>query len=159
MGNFGVYSSAAAIGAVAGLRTFTAPAIVSWAAASGDLRVKQRGLRMLRSAATANTFLVLAAGELIADKTPYIPDRIDAAPLAGRIVSGGLCGAAICSARRESPVAGAILGGLGAVGGAFLGYHLRKHAVRKHHVPDLGAALVEDAVAVGGGLAALAPLK
>jgi uncharacterized membrane protein len=159
MGTFGVYSSAVAIGAVAGLRTFTAPAIVSRAAASGDLRVKQRGLRMLRSAPTANTFLVLAVGELIADKTAYIPDRIDAAPLIGRIVSGGLCGAAICSARRESAVAGGILGGLGAVGGAFLGYHLRKHAVRKHHIPDLGVALVEDAVAVGAGLAAFAPLK
>jgi uncharacterized membrane protein len=159
MGTLGVYSSAVAIGAVAGLRTFTAPAIVSRAAASGDLRVKQRGLRMLRSTATANTFLALAVGELIADKTPYIPDRIDAAPLAARIVSGGLCGGAICSARRESPVAGAILGGLGAVGGAYLGYHLRKHSVRKHHVPDLRAALVEDAVAVSGGLAAFAALK
>ena len=97
----------------------------------------------------------------IKSRHPRQPDSIRDLPvsLAGRIVSGGLCGAAICSARRESPVAGAILGGLGAVGGAFLGYHLRKHAVRKHYVPDLGAALVEDAVAVGGGLAALAPLK
>jgi uncharacterized membrane protein len=137
----------------------TAPAIVSRAAASRDLTIEQPGLKLLGSAASANTFTILAAGEILADKTPYIPNRIDPAPLVARILAGGLCGAAICSAKRQSVLLGSIIGSCAAIGGTFLGYHLRKSAVRNRRIPDFKVALVEDAIAVGGGLAAMASLK
>jgi uncharacterized membrane protein len=159
MRSFRAYTASAAIGVVAGLRSMTAPAIVSRAAASGDLRIEQPGLKLLGSAASANTFAILAAGEILADKTSYIPNRIDPAPLIGRILTGGLCGAAICSAKRQSVVLGSILGGCAAIGGTFLGYHLRKSAVRNRHIPDLKVALAEDAIAVGGALTAIASVK
>jgi uncharacterized membrane protein len=46
---------------------------------------------------------------------------------------------------------------LGAIAGAFAGYHARKRLSR--NMPDLGVAVLEDAFAIGGGvlIAALAP--
>jgi uncharacterized membrane protein len=45
---------------------------------------------------------------------------------------------------------GAVLGGAGAIAGAFAGYHMRKRLSRE--MPDLGAAVLEDALAIGGGI-------
>jgi uncharacterized membrane protein len=46
---------------------------------------------------------------------------------------------------------GAVLGGLGAIaGGAFSGYHMRRKVSR--NLPELGVALLEDALAIGGGI-------
>ena len=153
MESLAVYGASSAIGAIAGLRSMAAPAIISRAAASGALRLEESPLKVLGSAASANTFMFLAAGEMVADKLPFIPNRTDPGPLAGRIASGALCGAAICSAKRRSAMAGAILGGLAAIGGAFLGYHLRRRAVQNRGLPDLVCAFAEDFVAVGGGTA------
>ena len=149
MGSFRVYATAAGIGAVAGLRSMTAPALVSRAAASGDLRIREPRLRWMSANASAKTLTLLALGEMIADKAPFIPNRTDAGPLSARIVSGGLCGAVICSAGKQSAIAGGIVGGLAAVGGAFLGYQARKR------LPGFGTGLAEDVVAIGSGLAVL----
>jgi uncharacterized membrane protein len=40
----------------------------------------------------------------------------------------------------------------GAIAGAFTGYEVRKRLVRALKVPDFVIALLEDAVAIGGGL-------
>lgn len=154
-----VYAASALIGFVAGLRSMTAPAIVSGAIRSGALPLPEGLLSAMGSPACANTFAGLAVGELIADKTPRIPSRTDPGPLVARLVSGGLCGAAICCAKREPMIPGAALGALASIGGAFLGYHLRRDAVRNGSLPDFGVALVEDAVALGAGLAAIASLR
>ena len=42
-------------------------------------------------------------------------------------------------------------GGLGAVAGTLGGYEARTRLVKAPHAPDFVIALVEDAVAVGGG--------
>lgn len=158
MGNFEVYTASAAIGLVAGLRSMTAPAIVSRAAGSGDLRLNGTPLEKLGSPASANIFAALAAGELVADKLPFIPNRTDPGPLAARVASGGLCGAAICLATKRPALTGAVLGGLAAIGGAFLGYELRKRAAQNGS-PDFAVALVEDAAAVSCGVAAVSSLR
>jgi len=48
-------------------------------------------------------------------------------------------------------VIGAVLGGAGGLIGAFAGYQARTRLVRALGVPDVVIALVEDAVAIGGG--------
>ena len=45
---------------------------------------------------------------------------------------------------------GAVLGGVGAIAGAFAGYHMRKRLSRD--MPDLGVAALEDILAIGGGV-------
>ena len=46
---------------------------------------------------------------------------------------------------------GAVLGGVGGVVGGFAGYEARTRLVKALKVPDTVVALLEDAVAIGGG--------
>lgn len=55
---------------------------------------------------------------------------------------------------KNGPVEGAALGGLGAFAGAIAGYSVRQKFDRG--MPDFAVALLEDALAVGGGLIAVA---
>jgi uncharacterized membrane protein len=68
-----IYVLAFLIGVVAGLRSMTAPAAVSWAAQLGWLRLENTGLAFLGYAATPYILSVLAVGELIIDKLPKTP--------------------------------------------------------------------------------------
>ena len=159
MASLPVLAASAAIGVIAGLRCMMAPAIVSRASGAGRLPLPPGPLHWLGSRASTNTFTALAAGELIADKTPQMPSRTAPRPLTARMISGGLCGAAICSSKGERALTGAVVGSLFAVGGAFLGYHLRRRAVRDGGFPDLVVALTEDAIAITGGLVTVAAVN
>ena len=137
----------------------TGPAIVSGSLATGMLgALGKSGPHWLGTKTAAKTLAALAVGELIADKLPFIPDRTNTGPLLGRFVGGGICGAAICMANDESPWLGALVGGLAATAAAYAGHELRALAARKGK-PDLGVALLEDAVAIGGGISAIAGLR
>src|SRR5207247_9384709 len=68
----------------------------------------------------------LAISELLADKLPFTTSRLSAGPLALRIASGAVCGAAICSAVKKSVANGALVGALAAIAGALAGHHIRK---------------------------------
>jgi len=89
-----------------------------------------------------------AVGELIADKLPNIPKRTARAPLSARIITGGLCGACLCAGAGKSLLAGALLGGAGGVGGAFLGYEIRKRLVNNLYIKDCVVAVCEDLLAI-----------
>jgi len=45
-----------------------------------------------------------------------------------------------------------VIASIGAISGAFGGYHIRRAVVFKTDVPDLVAAIAEDAIAIAGGL-------
>jgi uncharacterized membrane protein len=61
---------------------------------------------------------------------------------------GGLSGACLCAAAQRSLLAGAALGGLGAVIGAFAGYQGRTRLVRALGVRDRVIAVAEDLIAI-----------
>ena len=143
-----VYLLPLAIGFVAGLRTFTAPAAVSWAACYGWLDLHGTPLEFMGSWVAVAVFSVAALGEYVADKLPQTPNRTNPGPLVGRILSGGLAGAALSLSSGHSFVAGAVFGGLGAVLGAFAGYHARRALVSRLGAKDIVVALSEDVVAV-----------
>jgi uncharacterized membrane protein len=140
------------IGLVTGLRSMTGPALVCWAAHLGWLELDGTRLGFMESTVATYGFSVLALGELIADKLPFIPNRTAPGPLFGRVVLGALSGAALCLAAGRSAFAGAILGGAGGVIGAFAGYRARASLVKKLRCPDWVIAVLEDIVAIGGGL-------
>jgi uncharacterized membrane protein len=140
--------AALGIGVAAGLRSMTAPAVVSRAASDGRLDVRDTPLAFIGSGKAAALTAALALGEYGADLLPAAPNRTDPGPLAARIVSGGLSGAALCAARKESAALGAVLGGIGAVVGTFGGYHARKYLVKRLGVPDACIAIPEDLVAI-----------
>ena len=139
------------IGVVAGLRSMTAPAAVSWAARLGWLHLENTWLAFLGFAATPYIISVLAIGELIADKLPKTPSRKAPAPFIGRIVIGALCGAAV-GASVQVLIGGLLAGALGAVAGTLGGYEFRSRLVRAIGGNDLPIALLEDAIAIGGAL-------
>jgi uncharacterized membrane protein len=141
---------AVGIGVVAGLRTLTAPAVLAWAAKRRWIRLGNSPFATIISGKASKRITDLAVSELIADKLPFTPSRLKAGPLASRIVSGAVCGATIYGVVKRPLMEGAILGGVGAIAGAFAGYHMRKRLSR--HMPDLGVAVLEDALAIGGGI-------
>jgi len=140
------------IGVIAGMRTMTAPAVVGWAANRHWLNLHSSPLAFMGSTAAGVVITLLALGELVIDKLPSTPKRTSLAGLIGRSVMGGLSGAGIAVAGSQSIAPGAILGVAGAIAGAFAGYEVRKRLVRALKVPDFVIALLEDTVAIAGGL-------
>jgi uncharacterized membrane protein len=151
MDTVSVFAIAFAIGVIAGLRALTAPAVVSWAAYLGWLNVQDTWAAFLGHTASVYIFTALALVELVSDKLPKTSSRKTPAPFTARIVLGAACGAALCAAGRQSSLIGAVLGGLGAVVGTLGGYEARTRSVAALKVPDFVIALIEDAIAVGGG--------
>ncbi len=89
---------------------------------------------------------------MIADKLPSTPSRTKPPGLIARIVLGGLSGAGVAVSGAQSIMLGAVLGVAGGIAGAFAGYEGRTRLVKALEVPDLVIALLEDAVAIAGGL-------
>jgi uncharacterized membrane protein len=146
------YASSAVIGAVAGLRSMTGPAIVSQAAGFNVIDVSGSPFFWLSSGRVGQISALLAAGELIADKLPFMPPRTDTPSLAIRFIAGAVCGAAVVSKRRrQDRIAGALIGGAAAVAASYIGFQYRKRA----RLSKLTAAMIEDAVAVSAGTAAV----
>ncbi len=143
-----VLALAVGIGIVAGLRSLTAPAAVSWAAHLGWLDLGGSPLAFIGSTPAVVILSLLAAGEYVADLLPKTPRRTMPAPLIARIVMGGLSGAALCVSASQSLLAGAVLGGIGGVIGAFAGYEARRRLVNGLKVKDAVIAIPEDLVAI-----------
>src|SRR3954453_14671602 len=142
-----VFLLALGIGIVAGLRSLTAPAVVAWGAHISWLNLHGSSLAFMGSMTAVAVFSLLAIGELIADKLSMTPNRTAPVPLLARVATGGLCGACLCAAAGKSLLVGALLGGIGSIVGAFLGYSIRRRL--DLHIKDLPVALCEDAIAIG----------
>jgi uncharacterized membrane protein len=140
------------LGVLAGLRSFTAPAVLAWAAHRGWLNLYGTPLSFMASTAAMIFFVSLAVAELIVDQLPSTPSRTAPPGLIARIVTGGLSGSGIAAAGTQSLAIGAILGIVGALVGTFGGYNIRTRLVKALKVPDLVVATLEDVVAIGGGL-------
>ena len=147
---------ALAAGAVAGMRTMTAPAVVSY---KMKRMAKAEGLEHptgLSGGRVSTVLALLAVGELVADKLPKTPNRTDPPALIMRGISGAFAGAALSGRERNEKIKGAVLGGLAAVGAAYGMYYLRAWLVKKTGVPDAVVAIGEDAIALTLALKAIA---
>lgn len=147
-----LYLGCGSIGVIAGLRSMTAPALVSLAANLGWLDLSGSRLSFLGSKTAIIVLSLLALGELVADKLPKTPNRTDPGPLIFRAITGGFSALAICISAHQPLLMGAILGILGSIAGAFAGYKIRHRLVTAFGLPDFGVAAAEDLVAIGGGL-------
>ncbi len=137
------------LGFVAGLRALTPPAVVAWAAHFGWLDLKGTPLSFMGSTIALVILTLLALFELVNDLLPKTPKRTAAFPLGARIVTGGFCGACLEYAGHQGWIAGAILGGIGAIIGAFAGYEVRRRLVAALNTKDIFIALLEDLIAIG----------
>lgn len=148
---------AAGMGAAAGLRSLTPPAVLTWAATQKMIPLGDSPVGELVVAKASRKVMELALGELIADKLPFTPNRISPGPLAARVASGAVCGAVISYSARKPVREGAIFGALGAIVGAFAGYYVRKKLVRQ--MPAFAVALAEDILTIGASFAIVSQLS
>ena len=155
-----LYLRAVGIGVVAGMRTASAPAFTShYFAGHPSLFLEASPLKGLGRTTTTTVLKFMAGGELIADKLPFVPNRTDPAPLGARIVSGGVCGAAVFLADGEKAEIGAALGVVSAVASAYLFMNLRRIVGKAAKLPDPVVAVAEDGLMLGIGAAVFAPAK
>lgn len=144
------------LGAVAGVRSMSAPALLSRAASRGDIGgIEGTPFAFLASPRAARILTVLAVGEALADKLPFSPDRISAPGLIGRMASGALVGGALFAAAERRAAIGAGLGLLAAAAASYPSYYLRVKTQEKLDAPNWAVGLVEDALAEGAGLLTL----
>ena len=99
-----------ALGTLTGMRSMTGAAVLA------------------RRAGGPRQYLVgiLAAGEMLLDKTTLVGNRTDPLPLAGRAVIGALIGGVIARRALASILAGGLAGAAAAVAAAHLAFHARK---------------------------------
>ena len=99
-----------------------------------------------------------ALGELVVDKLPRTPNRTSVGPLLARIVSGAITGAAVVEMGQLNLWAGAALGAIGALIGAFGGFHARRFVGRKTSITDPFIGTPEDALAIAIAVTVVARL-
>lgn len=131
-------ATAAALGIVTGLRSQLPMAFLARTAEE----------RLLAHPVARWGSTVGAASELVIDKLPVTPSRLNPGSLTGRTVLGAIGGAVIARRLSGSPAGGAVVGGAGAVAGSFAGYHLRQQIGRRTGLPDPLIALLEDSIAL-----------
>ncbi|HEY6449819.1 MAG TPA: hypothetical protein VIX60_03990 [Candidatus Cybelea sp.] len=119
------------LGLVAGLRTFTAPAMLC-------LFRRRGGLGYILG--------VLALLEYGADLDPRAPARTGPVGLTARVLGGSFCGWALTAGNGTSPGLNPVFGACGAVIGAYLGLAARMRAIEL--IGTVPAALVEDGAAI-----------
>jgi Predicted membrane protein len=130
-----VYRRATYLGIVAGLRSMTPVALLAWSSAN-------------TAKTTKNITAALAIGELIADKLPFTPGRLQKGPFTGRLVIGAITGALLCRRAKQSVLQGALRGAVGAALGSIAGYVYRVAAADLTDIPDITWALLEDGTAI-----------
>jgi uncharacterized membrane protein len=94
----------------------------------------------------------VAVSQFVIDKFPKTPSRTIRPSLAMRFISGAISGAATSKRTGGDRWVGALIGSSGAIGATYLGAAYRKAATQRN-VPPVIAGLIEDAVAVGIGIA------
>ena len=145
-----LYGLSLLAGIVAGSRTFTGPAAVSWAARLGYLNLDGSWLAFMGYTWTPWIFTLLAIVEMVGDQLPSTPSRKVPMQFGARIVGGALSGATLGSAG-GSWIIGLIAGVIGAVIGTFGGAEIRSY-MAKAFGRDTLAAFIEDAGAIILGL-------
>jgi uncharacterized membrane protein len=146
-----VLSLALLIGVVAGLRAFTAPAVLAWAAFLNWINLSGTWASWMGHWITVAILTVVAVAELVSDKMPTLPSRKSAPQFLVRLASGAFSGAVLGTAwgyRWGSLGAGLI----GAVIGTILGYEIRTRLVAANGGRDRPVALGEDLFAAAAGI-------
>lgn len=144
-----------ALGALAGMRSLSAPALLSRSLSeSGDGQLRDTPLHLLENKTVATVLGGLAASELLGDKIPNIPNRIDPPALIMRGASGALVGAALYLGQRKKVAEGAAIGAAAAIAATFASFYLRQSLGKATGIADPVFGVFEDALVVGTGLKA-----
>jgi len=108
--NAAVLKETLALGAISGMRSMAGPATLAFR----------------RQGAVRRVTALMAAAEMIVDKTSLVGDRIDPVPLAGRALMGALVGSVIAREHRRNLLLRGLIGACASVIAAHLAYRVRK---------------------------------
>jgi uncharacterized membrane protein len=136
------------LGLTTGLRSMTPMAVMCWYAYFGWLPVAGTWAEWTGWLWVAIVWTLLALVELVADKMPWMGDRISRGPLLWRLALGGLAGAIAATALVGPGIEGVVLAVIGALLGAFAGFMIRRDLVEKIGFKDWHIAVVEDVFAI-----------
>ncbi len=128
----------------------TAPAAAAWAAHLGWFDLSGTPLAFMGYRWTSWIFTALALVELVTDQLPNTPSRKVPMQFGARILMGALAAATV-GAAGGSLAGGLLAGTFGAIAGT-LGGAAARGKLAKAFQRDTPAALIEDAVAIGGAL-------
>ncbi|QQL51380.1 DUF4126 family protein [Mucilaginibacter ginkgonis] len=143
---------AVGVGALAGMRTFSAPAVTSHILSHHHSRnIGRSGLKFMQNDKVSVALKVLALSEFVGDKMPSAPNRIQPAGLIGRVAAGMVAGASIYKAAGNKPLRGVIIGGVSALASTYASFYIRKQTVKQTRILDPVIGLIEDALVVSGG--------
>ena len=127
--NAAALSETVILGALSGMRSMSGAAAL--------------GLR--RGGTVQGATTIMAVAEMVADKTPFVGDRIDPLPLAGRAMMGAIVGGVIARDHHTSLAAGSVIGAAAAVIAAHAAYRLRSRLP----MSNVSGGLLEDAIILG----------
>jgi uncharacterized membrane protein len=149
------------LGVVAGLRAMTAPAVVAWAGLLGWISLDGTWAHWVAHPITVTVLTILAVGELVTDQLPSTPSRRVPMQFVARLVTGGFAGAVLATGAVYDATVWVVVGAIGAaligaVFGTLGGAAARQKLVAATGGRDLPVALVEDAIAIVGGIAVVA---
>lgn len=146
---------ALALGALAGMRSLAAPTVLShFLSKAGSNPLRYTPLGFLGNNTVAMVLKGLAASEMMGDKVPGIPDRIEAPSLVMRSGSGALAGAAVYLMNNKRWSEGAAIGAAAAIATTYGSFYLRKALGEKTGFADQIFGALEDALVVGCGMKA-----
>jgi uncharacterized membrane protein len=126
-----------AIGAATGGRSLSGIAAVSLSSTRDE--------RPLGNPVAKVLFGLLAVGELVLDKSPKAPNRLEPPGLAGRIVLGGASAGLLARRHGASPIPQVVVGMVAALTAAIAGHWGRSRLAGRFGA-DLPGALIEDGV-------------
>lgn len=158
------YDRALAWGALCGLRSMSGPARASELLRRHPARTALQ--TQLARPRVTRALEVLALGELVADKLPFMAPRIAPVSLLGRAAAGALVGFVSARPREAAPRAWlgsgrrkssqrhawgcALTAALASITSAHAAYFLRRAATERLGLSPLAGALLEDAVVLLG---------
>ena len=135
------------LGVVAGMRTMTPLAVLSWFTWLGLFHESRWGSWM-GLLPVAIVLTLAALGEYVVDLLPQTPSRKEPALVMARLVCGVLAGALVWRGIDEPVIGGVLLALVGVPIGIYGGYRVRM-AMAKKFGRDWPAGLLESAIALG----------
>ncbi|RDV16732.1 DUF4126 family protein [Pontibacter diazotrophicus] len=144
-----------AFGALAGMRSLAAPTLLShFVSEDGSSPLQHTPLRFLGNSTVAMVLKGLAASELVGDKMPGVPDRIELPSLIMRGTTGAVAGAAIYLMSHKKAAEGAAIGAVAAIAATYGSFYLRKTLCEKTRLADPIYGALEDALVIASGIKA-----
>jgi uncharacterized membrane protein len=150
---------AAGLGALAGVRAALPNALLGRASNRRGASRRGKVAGLLGSGLGTRVLTVAGLAELVGDKLPGIPARVDISPRLARIGSGGMAAALLGHQRPKDMALLALVGGATAALSTVLSYRLRKRAISRWGMSSASSGLLEDVLVLGAAAALLPQLR